>query len=563
MIPELMALRGAGLPLPDRDTPTAAAGLAEGAFCDLLDGEAMQTPTQHDGDAALMHPPLEWSGVPMMLTAVLVPVVQVLPAVVAHEALAAQGDVALPDAEGNGFEPKSERTGPPLPAAPDLPAAPAPEGVRDLLPVGLSGSDASDQIALFSAQAMPSNATFDRALVDLAPDPPIAASARAADEPKPMTPAQEHWRPVAFASASVGPVETANRAVLTVAPSTESFAVGAEETIADPAATGAAAGLASTRIVPALDAARAHPLVPVADTPVPSERAVPDLAVPDRAIPVGRVNDRDQPDRTLPRRVLPDAPSLIRPAPVAGKAGISGDGKATDDRNLPVTATAVTVATALPLTQTPPVALWQSAMQAEATPPASGSPRSAEPMTLGAQKGAVASAATAAAARMDDSNLDPKSDATVFALPDAALPLRHDQRVAEVRHMAQPMPATVAPMLVETARAVPDAPVTLTLTPEDLGSLKFEMQSRGDTIHVALTVERPETLDMLRRHVDQLTGEFRQAGFAGASFSFSGGAGGGQERGPSAGYAPRAEEKEERPVPRSGKQVRGGLDLRI
>lgn len=570
MIPQLMALRGAGLPLPDRGTPTAAAGLAEGAFDDLLDGDAMQSPAQLDGDAVLMDPPLEWSGVPMMLTAVLAPVVPVLPVVVAHEALAAQGDVALPDAEGNGFEPTGERSvpGPPLPVAPDLPTAPAPEAVHDLLPVGLPASDASDRIALFSARATPSNVTVDRALVDLASDPPIAASARVADEAGPIAPAQERWKPVALASASADPAEMANRTLLTVGPSTESVAVWAGETIADPAATSAAAGPVSTRIVQDLDAARAQPLVVLADTLVPPERAVPDRAVPDRAIPVGRVGNRDQPDRILPRRALPDTPPLIRPAPVAGKAGMSGDGNVAEDRNLPVSATPVTIAEAPPLTQTAPVALLPSATQAEATLPASASPQSAEPMTRGAQKGAAASGGTVAAVRTDDSNLAPKPEATVFALPDAALPLRHDQRVAEVRQMAQPMPATVAPMLVETARAVPDAPVTLTLTPEDLGSLKFEMQSRGDTIHVALTVERPETLDMLRRHVDQLTGEFRQAGFAGASFSFSGGwgsggAGGGQERAAGAGYVPRAEETDERPLPRPGKPVRGGLDLRL
>lgn len=97
-------------------------------------------------------------------------------------------------------------------------------------------------------------------------------------------------------------------------------------------------------------------------------------------------------------------------------------------------------------------------------------------------------------------------------------------------HRGAPMPPTVAAALVQQAQAVPDGPVTVTLSPEDLGQVRFEMHGKGEAIHISLTVERPETLDLLRRHADQLVSEFRQAGFSGASFSFSGAMTGGQGR---------------------------------
>jgi flagellar hook-length control protein FliK len=141
-----------------------------------------------------------------------------------------------------------------------------------------------------------------------------------------------------------------------------------------------------------------------------------------------------------------------------------------------------------------------------------------------------------------------------------------DARSAEARSVegrahvpVQALPAT----LVTLAQAVPDGPVTVTLSPEDLGALRFEMHGKGDAVHIALTVERPETLDMLRRNAEQLIGEFRQAGFAAASFSFSGAWSGGREQ---ASQRPqyRADETEaEGPIRAMRKQVGSGLDLRI
>jgi flagellar hook-length control protein FliK len=86
--------------------------------------------------------------------------------------------------------------------------------------------------------------------------------------------------------------------------------------------------------------------------------------------------------------------------------------------------------------------------------------------------------------------------------------------------------------MIEVAQAAPDGPVTLTLSPDDLGTLCFEVQQSADGVSVHLTVERSETLDLLRRHADQLMDAFRQSGFSGASFTFGGGEGGQRDRPP-------------------------------
>lgn len=88
----------------------------------------------------------------------------------------------------------------------------------------------------------------------------------------------------------------------------------------------------------------------------------------------------------------------------------------------------------------------------------------------------------------------------------------------------QPLSPTPLPDLVSRHilpnLAAPGA-VTVTLSPVDLGTLIFEVSPRGDGLHLHLTVDTPETLDLLRRQGDQILAELRQAGFGQASLSFA------------------------------------------
>ena len=62
--------------------------------------------------------------------------------------------------------------------------------------------------------------------------------------------------------------------------------------------------------------------------------------------------------------------------------------------------------------------------------------------------------------------------------------------------------------------------IEVQLAPEELGRVRFELITSGDRMQIHLAVERPESLDLLRRHADQLLQEFRQAGIAGSGLSF-------------------------------------------
>ena len=89
-------------------------------------------------------------------------------------------------------------------------------------------------------------------------------------------------------------------------------------------------------------------------------------------------------------------------------------------------------------------------------------------------------------------------------------------------------------LVARLVRAGPDGPripgqVDLTLNPAELGRVRLSMAPGEAGLVVTIHADRPETLDLMRRHSEQLMQEFRQAGFERAELSF-GGAGSGQAR---------------------------------
>ncbi len=93
----------------------------------------------------------------------------------------------------------------------------------------------------------------------------------------------------------------------------------------------------------------------------------------------------------------------------------------------------------------------------------------------------------------------------------------------------EPTPPRAAPLTLHPAQVVAqilpkakaqDKAVELLLAPEELGKLRFVIQHDGASVKISLTAERPETLDLLRRHADQLVQEFRQSGYSGATIDF-------------------------------------------
>jgi hypothetical protein len=102
-------------------------------------------------------------------------------------------------------------------------------------------------------------------------------------------------------------------------------------------------------------------------------------------------------------------------------------------------------------------------------------------------------------------------------------PLRADQARADpARHDAAKtdMPRSVGPQLVEAVRQGRDGTVDVALNPEELGRVRLSLSGTDGQIHVAIQAERPETQDLLRRHIAQLQQDFRDLGYAEVTFDF-------------------------------------------
>lgn len=62
--------------------------------------------------------------------------------------------------------------------------------------------------------------------------------------------------------------------------------------------------------------------------------------------------------------------------------------------------------------------------------------------------------------------------------------------------------------------------IEVTLAPETLGRLHFDMRPEGAGLAITLSAERPETLDLMRRHLPDLLVELKQAGVQAGTLSF-------------------------------------------
>ena len=130
---------------------------------------------------------------------------------------------------------------------------------------------------------------------------------------------------------------------------------------------------------------------------------------------------------------------------------------------------------------------------------------------------------------------------------------------------ADPLTAQVAHLVVNRA----EDRAEVLLEPAELGRLRFEITHRGDGVQIVLSAERPETMDLMRRHSDQLREEFRAMGFGGAELGF-GSWGDGQAKPQTASWAdpnfgPDITPAISHPTPAAppSNSGSGGLDLRL
>ncbi|MFN3645574.1 MAG: flagellar hook-length control protein FliK [Gemmobacter sp.] len=84
----------------------------------------------------------------------------------------------------------------------------------------------------------------------------------------------------------------------------------------------------------------------------------------------------------------------------------------------------------------------------------------------------------------------------------------------------RPLPPPPPQQVIDAIRAAQGNQVELHMAPEELGRVSMSFQPEGDALRVHLIADRPETLDLLRRHAPELAAELRAAGYESASFSF-------------------------------------------
>ncbi|QJF52993.1 flagellar hook-length control protein FliK [Roseobacter ponti] len=154
---------------------------------------------------------------------------------------------------------------------------------------------------------------------------------------------------------------------------------------------------------------------------------------------------------------------------------------------------------------------------------------------------------TPAAARADMRNtasaiaMQPVNPATVHANqvaardnPDLVMPsvqdadtmLQWDPRAAGSSTAQQAIlraetPGMIGRQMAEALQRLPDRPVELALSPRELGKVRMTISAAEGSITVNVLAERPETLDLMRRNIDELAREFQALGFETISFAFS------------------------------------------
>lgn len=83
------------------------------------------------------------------------------------------------------------------------------------------------------------------------------------------------------------------------------------------------------------------------------------------------------------------------------------------------------------------------------------------------------------------------------------------------------MPARVIAQIADAARHLPDRPIEITLSPEELGKVRMSLQiSDSGGMSVVIAAERAETVDLLRRNMDSLMRDFHSLGYENSGFSF-------------------------------------------
>lgn len=84
------------------------------------------------------------------------------------------------------------------------------------------------------------------------------------------------------------------------------------------------------------------------------------------------------------------------------------------------------------------------------------------------------------------------------------------------------LPHHVARQIADALQHLPNRPVEIVLSPEELGRVRLGVSTSEGNIMVSVLAERPETTELIRRHISALETAFQELGYSNINFSFTG-----------------------------------------
>ena len=128
----------------------------------------------------------------------------------------------------------------------------------------------------------------------------------------------------------------------------------------------------------------------------------------------------------------------------------------------------------------------------------------------------------------------------------------------------------VVQQITEVIRDPREGSIEVELHPRELGRVRMSFSMADGNLSVSVSADRPDTLDAIRRNIDQLSSELRTFGYRSLAFDFAG-AGMGSEQGT---WAGERDKEAERPIAADGttedampsrpaQPASTGLDLRL
>jgi flagellar hook-length control protein FliK len=122
----------------------------------------------------------------------------------------------------------------------------------------------------------------------------------------------------------------------------------------------------------------------------------------------------------------------------------------------------------------------------------------------------------------NDATFDPSDSARSAVIGSAqAAPAARSDTIGNFATPAAALAQSVSRQIATAVAQMPDQPVEIALSPEELGKVRLILHASEHSMIVTVQAERPETLDLMRRNINMLAADMRDLGYSELSFSFS------------------------------------------